>query len=154
MKRTKLKKVGYSVKIFLIIFSILSIMLLIGLPFITKLINIHFDMFTFMIYPCAFCILYIVLLFIKLFDSLDHNNPFQMENVKRFKDSMLVCFILSILVIIADVITFSYNYYSLQLKVALVLLSIIFFGIGIAFYILSELFKQATKYKEENDLTI
>ena len=154
MKRNKLKKVGYFVKLFLIIFLVISILVLIGLPFITKLINIHFDLFTIMIYPCGFSLLYIVILFIKMFDTLEDNKPFTMDNVRRFKSSMLLSFIIGVFVIVSIFMTFLYNYYSLQLKVALALLSVLFFGVGIAFYILSELFRQATKYKEENDLTI
>ena len=33
-------------------------------------------------------------------------------------------------------------------------LSLLFFGVAIALYILKELLYQATKYKEENDLTV
>ena len=40
------------------------------------------------------------------------------------------------------------------LILGLAFLSVLFFGVAIALYILSELFKQAYKYKEENDLTI
>ena len=37
---------------------------------------------------------------------------------------------------------------------ALLFLCILFLGVSIALYILSELFRQATEYKKENDLTI
>ena len=36
----------------------------------------------------------------------------------------------------------------------MVFMIILFIGVSIAFYILSELIKQATEYKKENDLTI
>ena len=36
----------------------------------------------------------------------------------------------------------------------MVFMIILFIGVAIAFYILSELIKQATEYKNENDLTI
>ena len=36
----------------------------------------------------------------------------------------------------------------------LLFLCILFLGVSIALYILSELFKQATEYKKENELTI
>ena len=38
--------------------------------------------------------------------------------------------------------------------IVLIFLAVLFFGVSIALYILSELFRQATDYKEENDLTI
>ena len=38
--------------------------------------------------------------------------------------------------------------------IVLLFLFILFFGVGIALFILSLLFKRATDYKEENDLTI
>lgn len=154
MKKSKLKKVSHSVKLFLIVFSVISVLFMVLLPLITRLLNIHFDLFISMIYPCAFSILYIVVLFIRMFDSLELNNPFILDNVKRLKDSMVMCFIVSVLVLISIGFSCLYVYYSTQLKVALLLVSILFFGVGIALYILSELFKQATRYKEENDLTI
>ena len=68
---------------------------------------------------------------------------------------MLSSLTISTLIIIALLLTiFIYDYYSLQLQVALTFMSILFFAVGIALYILSELFKEATTYKEENDLTI
>lgn len=36
----------------------------------------------------------------------------------------------------------------------MIFMIILFIGVSIAFYILSELIKQATEYKNENDLTI
>ena len=38
--------------------------------------------------------------------------------------------------------------------IVILFLSVLFFGVSIALYILKELIYQATKYKEENDLTI
>ena len=38
--------------------------------------------------------------------------------------------------------------------IVLIFLTVLFLGVSIALYILSELFSQATNYKQENDLTI
>ena len=38
--------------------------------------------------------------------------------------------------------------------IIVIILVILFAGVSIAFYILAELIKQATEYKEENELTI
>ena len=41
-----------------------------------------------------------------------------------------------------------------MIVLVLAFLIILFAGVSIAFYILAELIKQATEYKEENELTI
>lgn len=151
----KLKRVGKIIKIVLEIFSIIGILILLFLYSITKVIGIHYDLFIIFIYPCGVCFLYLVYEFIKLFDSLENNKPFCKDNIKRFKISMHLSFIISLLILIALVIcNYVYNYYSLQLKVALIFMSFLFFCFSVCFYVLSELFRQANKYKEENDLTI
>lgn len=151
----KLVNVGNIIRVFLQMFLVFGIIILIFLVPITKLFHIHFDFFIFMIYPCGLLFLGLVFEFIKLFKTLEKNNPFCIDNVKRFKNNMFISFSLCFLIFIALLISnFCYDYYSPQLKVALLFISILFFCIAIAFYILSELFNQATLYKEENDLTI
>lgn len=44
--------------------------------------------------------------------------------------------------------------YDAMIIMVLLFLSILFFGVAVALYILAELLKQATEYKEENELTI
>ena len=108
-----------------------------------------------MIYPCGILFLCIVYQFVNLFKTLSDNTPFCNENVIRLRKGMIFSFIISILILIALLLAiFAYSYYSLQLKVALAFMSFLFFGVSVALYILSVLFKVATKYKEENDLTI
>lgn len=155
MKITGNKGIGNILKILLQISMVIGIIILIGLYFITKLVNMKFDWFIIMIYPCGISFLSLVYQFIGLFDSLKQSTPFCLENVKRMRNGMLSSFIISLFIIIALLLTiFAYNYYSLQLQVALSFMSILFFAVGIALYILAELFKEATTYKEENDLTI
>ncbi len=152
--KNNLKSLGSALKIILQVFSVLGIIFLLGLYSITKLLNLHYDLFIIMIYPCGICFLYLVYQFINLFDSLKNNNPFCHENVKRLNNSMVCSLLICILVLIALLVSLFYEYYSLQLKVAIGFISALFFAISIALLILSELFKQATIYKEENDLTI
>ena len=155
MKKTKLDNIGNILRLFMQMFFVFGILVLIFLYFITNYFGIHFDCFTLMVYPCGILFLYLVYEFINMFKSLEENKPFSMDNVKRLRRSMYITFSISILVIIALLIaSIAYSYYSAQLKVALLFISVLFFGVGIAFYILSELFRQATLYKEENDLTI
>lgn len=147
--------IGNILKILLQVSMIVGIIILILLYWLVGEFNLHFDLFVLLIYPCGINFLYLVYQFIGLFDSLKVNNPFCLDNVKRMKNGMISSYIISILIFIALLFSvFLYNYYSLQLKVALFFMGILFFGVGIALYILSELFKEATTYKEENDLTI
>ena len=154
MDKKKLSLLGKVLKVVLTIVMILGGLVLLCLPLITKVIDIHFDMFIIMVYPCGIGFLYIVYLFTQMFKSLEKSKPFVIDNSIRLKKSMYISYVIGLLILISILVTNIYNYYSLQLKVALLLISILFFGIGVAFYILSELFKQATIYKEENDLTI
>jgi len=153
-KNKKLITVSKYVKYLLRGFALVSILVLLSLYFVVKAINIHFDLFICMIYPCGICFLYLVYQFIKLFDTLSNNKPFCYENVVRLKNSMVTCFVISILVLISLLISIFYTYYSLQLRVSIIFISVLFFGVSISLYVLSELFNQAVDYKEENDLTI
>ena len=154
-KKNKLYNIGNILRLFLTMFLVFGILVLLFLYPITKLVNIHFDLFTIMVYPCGIAFLYLVFEFIKLFKSIEDNNPFCMNNVKILKENIYISIIISVLVFISFLVsTILYDYYSSQFKVSLIFISILFFGLSIAFYILSELFRQATLYKEENDLTI
>ena len=44
--------------------------------------------------------------------------------------------------------------YDILVILVLSFLSILFLGVSIALYVLAELFKEATQYKQENELTI
>ena len=144
--------------------KILKIVLVIGLVILIPLIIISpmllnhtsksiYSMF--IIYPNGLLILLFICEFIKLFKSLEDNNPFCYENVKTLKTSSIISLIISILWIIDLIfmILVIHNTY-VNYIIVLLFLSILFFGVSIALYILSQLFKQATDYKIENDLTI
>ncbi|MBQ8132720.1 MAG: DUF2975 domain-containing protein [Bacilli bacterium] len=107
------------------------------------------------IYPNGILMLMIIYQFMKLFRSLENNNPFCMENVSILKKTGKISLIMSILWLF-DLIFMMIIIHNFHINYILVLLFLIvlFFGVFIALYILAELMRQATEYKEENDLTI
>ncbi len=145
--------IGNYLKIFLQICKIFGILLLIFLIPILFLLKLPFDMFLFMIYPCGICFLMLMEQFIGLFNSLKENNPFNYHNLDRILKAMHMSFMISVFVLISFFLTFFYDY-SLAFVVSILFISILFFGVGIALYILSDLFRSSLEYKEENELTI
>jgi hypothetical protein len=107
------------------------------------------------IYPNGILMLGIIYQFIKLFKSLEENKPFTIENVKIIKTTSIISLIMSILWLI-DLLFMIFIMKNTYINYILVMafLSLLFFGVAIALYILKELLYQATKYKEENDLTV
>ena len=90
-----------------------------------------------------------------MFRSLEKNQPFTQDNVNILKKTGFLSFIMSGLWII-DLLIMMFiikNTY-INYIIVLLFLFILFLGVGIALWTLSLLFSQATKYKEENDLTI
>lgn len=154
MAKNNNQKIGKVIKIILIIGTILSIPAMIIIPFLLQhSISLIHSML--IVYPNCILILGITWGFIKLFKSLEDNNPFNRSNVKILKNMGIISFIMSGLwfVDLLDLLLIIKNYY-LNYTLVLIFLTLLFIGIGIALYILSILFKQATLYKEENDLTI
>ena len=144
-------KLGKILKNILIIGFIIACILLIFVPFILS--NVKYAMF--IAYPNGVVMLAITYQFIKLFKSLEDNTPFTYNNVKILKHTGILSLIESILWLI-DLISLIFvlkNTY-INYIIVLIFLTILFLGVFIALLILSELFKQATTYKEENDLTI
>lgn len=147
--------VGSILKVILQLSMVLGIVFLISLYWIVKSVKLNFNWFTACIYPCGISFLILVYQFIGLFNSLKESNPFCKENPKRMNIGMIASFITCIFIIIALLLTiFVYDIYTLELKVALTFIAILFFGVSIALYILKELFIEAINYKEENELTI
>ncbi len=132
-----------------------GIIILIILPFALQLVGLHLNATAFVVYPNGTVLLVITYKFIKLFDSLKHNKPFCNENVKILKSTGIVALIgsfLWILDLIFEIVLA--KTYDAMIIMVLLFLSILFFGVAVALYILAELLKQATEYKEENELTI
>ncbi len=127
-------------------------LILITLPF---LLNYYLQLFNLPtdIYPPTLTLLYvsgipaliIIYQFIKLFESLKDANPFVTNNSNYLKTSSFCSLIIAIEYFISIFIFKS---------VFTIIIMMIFIIAWIGLYILSELFKQAINYKEENDLTI
>lgn len=116
--------------------------------------DIKMNWFLFMIYPCGICFLIFVYQFIGLFEMLEKNSPFCQKTVSYLRKGMYLSYIIASLVIVAlFFIIFGYSY-TLGIKFCILFIGVLFFGVGIALFILKELFQEATNYKEENDLTI
>ena len=109
----------------------------------------------FVIYPNGLFMVLIAVEFIKLFKSLEEHKPFTYDNVKILKTTSIISLIMSILwfIDLLFMISIIGNTY-VNYIIVLIFLTGLFLGVSIALYILSELFKQATDYKQENDLTI
>ena len=147
-------KLGKILKILLIFIFIISIPTIIILPFLLNHnYSIKYSMF--IIYQNGILMLGIMYNFIKLFKSLENNNPFNYDNVKILKNTGYISFIMSILWIIDLLImVFIIKNTYINYMLVLIFLFFLFFGVGLALILLCLLFKQATDYKIENDLTI
>ena len=146
---------GRILKVFLQTCFIGGIILLITWPFQLKLLGLKPNAVALVIYPNGIALLAIVYQFIGLFDSLKNNNPFCIENVKLMKYAGIASLVEAVLwgldLIYEVVLAKSIEPIFIAV---LIFLFILFIGVSIALYILSELFKQATEYKKENELTI
>lgn len=155
MRSTKTKTIANILIILLKISMIIGTVILLMLWKITDLLEIKFDLLVGLIYPSGILFLGFIYQFIKLFKQLKIEKPFTKETVRYLKTSMTLSFIIGFIILIALLLSIIiYPTYTLTVKISLTFFSILFFGVGIALYLLSELFKQATEYKEENDLTI
>ena len=149
------KGIGKVLKIFLQICFWGGIAVLIVLPFMLQMVGLKLNATAFVIYPNGIALLVIVRQFIGQFDSLKNRKPFCMENVKRLKTSGVASLIETALWTVDLLYTiFLAKGADVIIVLVLAFLIILFAGVSIAFYILAELIKQATEYKEENELTI
>lgn len=150
----EIDKMGNILKIIVIIGIIFSIPTIILIPF---LLSNNYSVFYSMliVYPNGLLMISIAIQFLKMFRSLEKNQPFTQDNVNILKKTGFLSFIMSGLWII-DLLIMMFiikNTY-INYIIVLLFLFILFLGVGIALWTLSLLFMQATKYKEENDLTI
>ena len=155
MEITGEKGLGNFLKIFLEVCFWVSVILLIALPFILGAFGMNIGASAFVIYPNGIVLLIIAYKFIQLFDSLKQNNPFCENNVKLQKSASKVALIGSViwlLDLLYEIILAKSD--DIIVIATLAFLCVLFLGVSIGLYILSELFKQAKEFKEENELTI
>lgn len=132
-----------------------GIIVLAILPFALHALGLNLNATALVIYPNGIVLLVIAYQFIKLFDSLKNENPFCDSNVKILKKTGIAS------VVEAGLWLFDLVYEIVLVKefdivfiAVLVFLIVLFLAVAIALYILAELFKEATRYKQENELTI
>lgn len=155
MKITGKKGIGSKLKTTLQIALYGGMIIIAILPFILKTVEVNLTVSILIIYPNGVILLIIMNQFIKLFDSLKNNNPFCENNVKILKNTGKVAIIGStfwLLDLLYKILLL--QEYNVIFILAMIFLSILFLGVSIALYILAELFKEATQYKTENELTI
>ena len=150
----EINKMGNLLKIIVIVGIVLAIPSIILVPF---LLSNNYSVFYSMliVYPNGCLMVGIAFQFLKMFKSLEKNQPFTEENVTILKRTGYLSFAMSILWII-DLLIMIFLIHNTYVNYIIVLLFlfILFFGVGIALWTLSLLLHQATEYKEENDLTI
>ena len=150
----EIDKMGNILKIIVVIGIVFSIPVIILIPFLLR--NNYSVLYSMIIvYPNGLLMIGIAIQFLKMFRSLEKNQPFTQDNVNILKKTGILSFIMSGLWIIDLLIMiFIIKNTYINYIIVLLFLFILFFGVGIALWTLSLLFLQATKYKEENDLTI
>lgn len=149
------KGLGEYLKKILQIFLALGVIISIILPFILKNNNFNLILSIIIIYPHSLFLVIIASNFIKTFDSLEKNNPFCFENVKILKQTGYISLIQSFFWMLDFIILLLWNK-EIDIVEGLIIafMFVLFIGVAIALFILSELFKKATEYKKENELTI
>ena len=127
-----------------------------GIVFLILLLIIlkNISIFEIMLYLNGITMLVIVKQFIGLFDSLKIEKPFCENTVKRMNTASIASGIMTVLFLIETIYKFASDNSDIKINCILVFMTILFLGVAIALYILAELFRQATEYKSENDLTI
>lgn len=150
----EIDKMGNLLKNIVIIGIVFAIPAIILIPF---LLSNNYSIFYSMVivYPNGLLMIGIAIQFLKMFKSLEKNQPFTQKNVDILKKTGFLSFIMSILWIIDLLIMiFIIKNTYVNYIIVLLFLFILFLGVGIALWTLSLLLQQATEYKEENDLTI
>lgn len=155
MKEKIPKKIVKILNIVLRISLVVGTILLLTLWKWLELLNVKFDLLVFLIYPAGILFLGLIIQFIKLFNQFNTEKSFHLTTVRHLKNASRISFVISIITFLALLLSiFIYPTYTLTLKISLTFFTILFIGVGIALYLLAELFRQATEFKEENDLTI
>ena len=95
--------------------------------------------------------------FIGIFKSLENNNVFDKNNLKRLKVSYISSIVMGLTYLINSVILFlnkeNENWMIIYMLLTYII-TLVFLIFGVGLIVLSEIYKRAIKYKEENDLTI
>lgn len=148
----KINFINKLTKIVVEIFFYLGIITVISVPFITPKLIRYLNLSEGLILPTIItlllsgvCAVYLIFQLKRIFRTLTAGNPFVIENTIYLKNMAVVAFIISIIYI------FKLTYWFTPATVIIVL---VFLVAGLFCLTLKDLFAQAIKYKEDNDLTI
>ena len=150
-----------AITIFLKILLILCIAAIIsGEYIIVKNIDILASLTIFktllLIYLSSIPALILIIQFLKIFENLREEKVFIESNIKKLKISYITSIIIGIIFMINSIILFFQttdpNILVYRILTSTVTLVFLIFGIGLV--VLTEIYKKALKFKEENDLTI
>lgn len=99
----------------------------------------------------------LIVQFIGIFKSLEENNVFDIKNLQRLKKSYIFSIIMGVMYLINSIILFFEKMNENWIIIYIILtyvITLVFLIFGVGLIVLSEIYKKAIKYKEENDLTI
>lgn len=95
--------------------------------------------------------------FIGIFRSLENNDVFDKGNLKRLRISYVSSIIMGIMYLVNSVMLYfsteDENWVIVYILLTYII-TLVFLIFGVGLIVLSEIYKKAIKYKEENDLTI
>lgn len=95
--------------------------------------------------------------FIGIFKSLENNEVFDKKNLKRLRTSYISSIIMGIMYLINSIMLFfspeDENWIIIYMLLTYII-TLVFLIFGVGLIVLSEIYKRAIKYKEENYLTI
>lgn len=150
------------VTVFLEILLIICIFMIIsGIIILVKnfelYINLKIDKILIIVYLSSIPSAFLIMQFIDIFKGLRSGNIFDKTNLKRLKISYIISFIICLMYIINGVIIIFNNIEKelfIMYSIFTYVISLVFLIFGIGLMVLSEIYKRAIKYKEENELTI
>ena len=100
----------------------------------------------------------LIVQFLEIFSGLKNGDVFNNKNIKRLKISYFSSLIMGIMYLLnSSLLFFAYKQESQWIPLYLMLtyiLALVFLIFGIGLVVLTEIYKKAIKYKEENELTI
>ena len=161
MKILGKKSLSSVITIFLKILLILCIAAIIsGAYIIVKNIDLLASLTIFktllLIYLSSIPALILIIQFLKIFENSREEKVFIESNIKKLKISYITSIIIGIIFMINSMILFFQttdpNILVYRILTSTVTLVFLIFGIGLV--VLTEIYKKALKFKEENDLTI
>ena len=99
----------------------------------------------------------LIIQFIGIFKSLENSKVFENQNVKRLKTSYITSITMGIMYLVNSIMLFlsrAEENWEIVYMFLMYVVTLVFLIFGVGLIVLSEIYKKAIKYKEENDLTI